>query len=195
MRILVYGRERGGQGGLCLARSMGDWPAGSLVDIILSYPTEYCLTQRPRASARSWALGGGLKRLVSQRLRIAIIFGGQKMPADPMKGVKNNPAKRLDICLRRADFLIREARSFSPEYDHAVVYSLRVISNWISVGGNFGSREIRWRNKRISKKAWNLYYASLSDVEWLAGTINEHPEPLSAVWAWICENCAEPSPE
>lgn len=117
------------------------------------------------------------------------------MPADLRRTAKNNPAKGLDICMRRAEFLLLEARSLSPEYDHAVVYALRVISNWISVGGNFSSRDIRWRNKRVSKKAWDLYHASSTDSEWLAGTINEHPEPLSAVWAWICENCAELRPE
>ena len=88
---------------------------------------------------------------------------------------------------RRAEFLLAEARSPDPARDQTVIYALRVISNFTTVGRDFQSAAIKWRNPRLSARAWALYYET-SDDEWQRSTINEHPQPLSQVWEWIREN-------
>ncbi len=98
------------------------------------------------------------------------------------------------IAHRRAQFLINEARSSDPTYDQTVRYALRVISNWATVGKDCSSAEIKWLNPRVSEKALELYDA-VSDEEWLKRTTNEHPEPISVVWQWICEQGDHITPE
>ena len=88
------------------------------------------------------------------------------------------------MALRRAKFVIEEARCDQPVYDQTVTAALRVISNWATVGRNGSSAAIKWLNPRLSEAAWELYH-SVTDAEWQQGTINEHPEPISQVWLWI----------
>lgn len=92
-----------------------------------------------------------------------------------------------DIAMRRAEFLLTEARSKSPFRDQTVTYALRVISNWATIGKDASSSTIKWSNPRLSQAAWKLY-DDLSDEEWIKKTINEHPEPLAQIWAWILKN-------
>lgn len=77
----------------------------------------------------------------------------------------------------------------NPQYDQTVRYALRVISNCMCVERDCDSSSIKWENKRLSQKAWDLY-SSVSDKEWLKGTVNEHPEPLVEVWRWILQEYA-----
>lgn len=87
--------------------------------------------------------------------------------------------------LRRAKFLLEEARSGTEVYDAAVRYALRVISNWATVAEDLSSEAIKFRNRRISRKALDLYLASETDADWHKQTTNEHPEPIRQVWDWI----------
>lgn len=92
-----------------------------------------------------------------------------------------------EVALRRAEFLLSEARSRSPVRDQTVTFALRVISNWATIGKDASSSAIKWLNPRVSKKAMQLYH-EVSDREWERLTINEHQEPISHVWKWILDN-------
>lgn len=91
------------------------------------------------------------------------------------------------VALRRAEFLLNEARSENPVRDQTVTFALRVISNWATVGKDASSSAIKWLNPRVSKGALQLYH-EVTDREWERLTINEHQEPISQVWQWILEN-------
>lgn len=91
------------------------------------------------------------------------------------------------VALRRAQFLLDEARSEQPTRDQTVTFALRVISNWATIGKDGSSSTVKWLNRNISQKAWELYH-SQSDAEWEKSCINEHQEPISHVWQWILEN-------
>jgi hypothetical protein len=55
--------------------------------------------------------------------------------------------------LRRADFVLREAKLKDARRDQAITYALRVISNYVTIGGDGGSSKIKLLNPRISKSA------------------------------------------
>ncbi len=88
------------------------------------------------------------------------------------------------MILRRADFLLNEARSPKPLRDQTVTYAMRVISNYCSIGKDAGSSQIKRANQRISRSAFDLK-RTLPFNEWARNTINEHQEPLKLIWNWI----------
>lgn len=95
-----------------------------------------------------------------------------------------------DYILRRADFILTEARLPDGRYDQATKYAMRVISNWAAVGADVGSRTVKERNLRMSVAARELR-AKMPMQTWCAETINEHPEPMKMVWDWARAQAAE----
>lgn len=91
---------------------------------------------------------------------------------------------------RRVDFLLAEARSDTPRYDQSVRFTMRVISNFYTVGCDAPSSYIRLNNKRMSKKALDykneLVEKKLSpaEIDRLLGENfrNEHPYELRRIW-------------
>lgn len=91
--------------------------------------------------------------------------------------------------LRRLDFLLNEARSESPENDQAVIYTMRTISNYCTIGKDAPSSSIKKRNPRMSEEAYKSK-KKLPQEEWVKGTntINEHQDPLKQIWKWILDH-------
>lgn len=96
--------------------------------------------------------------------------------------------------LRRAEFLLNEARCRDSKYDQTVRYALRVISNNLCCGADGSSSFVKWNIKYISKIAYELYLNS-TDEEWHKNTTNEHQKPISQIWQWIKENAHTISPQ
>lgn len=97
--------------------------------------------------------------------------------------------------LRRAEFLLQEAKSGNWVYDAAVRYALRVISNWATVGADRSSEAIKFTNQRLSAKALALYKELDDDLAWHKLTTNEHQEPISQVWEWVVREARSLQPE
>jgi hypothetical protein len=106
------------------------------------------------------------------------------------------PHKELDraAVLRRAEFLLTEARSSNPIRDQSITYAMRVISNYVCVGRDLSAKSIKKRAKIMSRRAHALKL-SMSEEEWFGRVINEHQEPLQNVWKWIIENNVTLKPE
>lgn len=99
-----------------------------------------------------------------------------------------------DFLLRRADFVLNEARSGFHKRDLAITYVLRTISNHLTVGASKGSFGVKKLNRRISKAALAKRRELNSEAEWHKQTLNEHQFPLAMVWQHVCENCASMTP-
>jgi hypothetical protein len=57
---------------------------------------------------------------------------------------------------RRIDFLLNEARSPHPVRDQAIIFTMRVISNFYSIGKDSSSSKITLLSKRMSREALHL---------------------------------------
>ena len=95
--------------------------------------------------------------------------------------------------MRRAEFVCAEARLKDREHDQTILYALRVLSNWVTVGIDGNSREVKRRNRRVSGNALRELQELLqihSPKEtfkiWHKNTTNEHRDPLQQVWQWLC---------
>lgn len=96
--------------------------------------------------------------------------------------------------LRRAKFVLEEASNVDRTRDFTVNMALRVISNWVTVGKNGTSYAVKRANTRMSRAARELRSIGAYG-EWHKKTTNEHPEELSIVWQWICDNVGVLRPE
>jgi hypothetical protein len=87
---------------------------------------------------------------------------------------------------RRVKFLIEEARSPDGIRDQVVTIAFRVITNWIAVGDDVSSDNLKRRCLFRSRAAHELCLAS-DFKTWCANTINEHQNPIKRSWAWMRE--------
>jgi hypothetical protein len=83
------------------------------------------------------------------------------------------------ITSRRIKFLLEEAAGPDPQYDHAIRFTMRSLTNYLNFGADMQSGKI----KRFCK-TWSCAALKLKecDCEWEAKTTNEHQEPLAVVW-------------
>ena len=93
-----------------------------------------------------------------------------------------------DVVTRRAEFLIAEVRSGEARYDHAVRFTLRSLSNYLHVGGDYGSLGVSRRMRYRSRCAHDLLFRQTGTKTqrygaWGRLIRNEHPEPLNVVWS------------
>lgn len=95
--------------------------------------------------------------------------------------------KYSPILLRRADFILEEARSPDGVRDQAISMAMRVISNHVTVGRDGSSYSVKKSNKLMSNEA-KLLRQRIPLKEWHKGTTNEHPDELKLVWESIREN-------
>lgn len=96
------------------------------------------------------------------------------------KDYSSNP----DYIKRRVAFLLAEARHNSPR-DQIITFTMRVLSNYASVGFDGGSDTIKKNNKVLSLAAIQSLRSSKTFREWTKNTINEHPTPLKFTWSWL----------
>jgi hypothetical protein len=89
--------------------------------------------------------------------------------------------------LRRAEFLLNEARNGFSKRDIAITMTLRSLSNYLTVGEDGGSRKVKELNSRMSENAKDLK-AKLSSDDWHDATTNEHQLELKSVWSEILES-------
>lgn len=98
------------------------------------------------------------------------------------EGVVLNPTLSQSL-IRRVEFLIEESKHLDKR-DQAVIMTMRVVSNILSIGKDASSEGIKKVNKRISVSA--LKILEKRDFEkFHKSTINEHPEPLRVTWEWL----------
>lgn len=97
--------------------------------------------------------------------------------------------------LRRAGFLLAEAVQPDATKDQTITIALRVISNYVTVGKDLGSRDVKLRNPRMSVTAFERLHELMKNMsgaeafkQWHVETTNEHPEPIRGIWEWIMEN-------
>jgi hypothetical protein len=89
--------------------------------------------------------------------------------------------------LRRAQFVCSEVFFPDRKRDQTVTYALRVISNFVAVGRDASSSQVKKLNPRVSKQAFNRLKELLSDdkdaafSQWCKETISDHPEPLEQI--------------
>lgn len=98
-----------------------------------------------------------------------------------------------EILLRRSAYLIDEAK-VTPKRDQSITFTMRVLSNYVSVGKDTGSSGVKLNNLMISERAFEDIFVS-NKPNWLRNTINEHPEPLKQTWEWIVAECNNLRPE
>ena len=91
-----------------------------------------------------------------------------------------------NIVLRRAQFILDEARSNDAVRDLAVVMTMRALSNYLTVGRDGSSWIVKKQNQFMSKEAHRLR-AERTANEWHKATTNEHQWELLKVWQTICE--------
>jgi hypothetical protein len=93
-----------------------------------------------------------------------------------------------DVIERRAEFLIAEAQSRNPTSDHAIRFTLRCLSNYVQVGGDYGSlgvsRRLRYRSPEAHQLLQKLTGTPRQRYSaWGKLIRNEHPEPLGVTWS------------
>jgi len=92
-----------------------------------------------------------------------------------------------DFIKRRIEFVLQEAKCKGIR-DQSITFTMRVLSNFASVGSDGQSETIKKLNKCMSKQAWNKLKDSTNFNNWLDNLINEHQMPLKQTWNWIVEN-------
>lgn len=85
-----------------------------------------------------------------------------------------------DFVKRRLCFLL-ECSLHESKRDQAVTFTMRVLSNYASVGRDGGSRKIKSINPRMSKRAQKLLFTEGLNY-FCDNTVNEHPLPLNEMW-------------
>jgi hypothetical protein len=104
------------------------------------------------------------------------------------------PTLEKDSALyRRAAFLLNEARH-QAKRDQVITFTMRVLSNYATVGKDGGSSKMKDENVRLSSGAYDLMGNVSSIGDWHKLTINEHPRPLKDIWSWILSEADEISP-
>ncbi|WP_372574975.1 hypothetical protein [Ruegeria jejuensis] len=94
---------------------------------------------------------------------------------------------------RRAAFLLNEAQH-KARRDQVITFTMRVLSNYATVGKDGGSSKMKDENVRLSSGAYDLMGKVSSIGDWHKLTVNEHPRPLKDIWSWILAEADEISP-
>ena len=98
------------------------------------------------------------------------------------------PKSNIETIYRRIKFLIDEVNSNNPEYDMSVTNTMRLISNYTTVGlPKLTSKGVKKLNKKISRNA-NELRLEMSFDDFHKNTTNEHQFPLFDLWNWMIEN-------
>jgi hypothetical protein len=93
-----------------------------------------------------------------------------------------------DVIERRLEFLLSEAKSPNPTSDRSVVYTMRILSNYFTIGKtDVDSYRAKLLNRRMSRRAQELLVTLDDAILWNEATKNEHPEPLNQTWNWILD--------
>ena len=89
---------------------------------------------------------------------------------------------------RRINFLI-EAAKYDDVRDQAVTFTMRVLSNYATVGKDVGSSGVKGLNKSISNGAEKILLLEHSNLKlFCSQTTNEHPKPLKEIWNFLKHN-------
>lgn len=94
-----------------------------------------------------------------------------------------------DFVKRRLCFLL-ECSLYESKRDQAVTFTMRVLSNYASVGRDVGSHKMKTLNPRMSVRAQKLLCTEGLNY-FCDNTVNEHPQPLNEMWLWLT-NSAKP---
>ena len=96
----------------------------------------------------------------------------------------------MDQFIKRRLCFLLECSLNESKRDQAVTFTMRVLSNYASVGRDAGSRKIKTLNPRMSVRAQKLL--STKGLNYFCeNTVNEHPQPLNEMWLWLI-NSAKP---
>lgn len=99
------------------------------------------------------------------------------------------------IVMRRIRYLLDEAKSLNPEYDMSIIFTMRLISNYASIGiGAAKSDKVKRLNTRMSTEARRLFN-KVDFPEFHGATINEHHLPLKKIWEDIVKGHSSLTPE
>ncbi len=93
------------------------------------------------------------------------------------------PAFKHNFVLRRAQWVIEEARSKGGYYDQAIARLLRVLSNFATFGEDISSEGVKRRNLRMTEAAYADLVSDLDFKRWHKVTTNEHQKELSYLFA------------
>jgi hypothetical protein len=104
---------------------------------------------------------------------------------DDELALRSFDGSKRNLVERRIAFLLQEARHGSPR-DHAVTFTMRAISNYLTIGRDAQSFAIKSVNKNVSSGALELLKSATNFKDWAKNTINEHPVPLADTWTWLC---------
>ena len=96
--------------------------------------------------------------------------------------------KYQDFVMRRAEFLLSEAKNGFTKRDIAITFVLRALSNYLTVGVSGNSNDVKRLNVWISKAALERR-SQVPYAQWHKETVNEHQQPLKEIWKEICANC------
>ena len=100
-----------------------------------------------------------------------------------------------DIVTRRIRYLIDEAKSLNPQYDMSITFTMRLISNYASIGrGAATSERVKLLNTRMSTEARKLFN-EVDFPEFHKATINEHHLPLKKLWENLVKDHSSLTPE
>jgi hypothetical protein len=107
-----------------------------------------------------------------------------------------------DYILRRAEFVLNEARNNFLKRDIAITMTLRAVSNYLTVRKDGQSRNVKMANTKISlgadelKKILTKEYGAWNreaQHAWHKGTTNEHQMPLKWIWEILKKNARDMS--
>ena len=90
----------------------------------------------------------------------------------------------MDQFIKRRLCFLLECSLNESKRDQAVTFTMRVLSNYASVGRDAGSRKIKTLNPRMSVRAQKLLFTEGLNY-FCENTVNEHPQPLSEMWLWL----------
>ncbi|MDP3895908.1 MAG: hypothetical protein Q8Q62_04460 [Mesorhizobium sp.] len=100
---------------------------------------------------------------------------------------------------RRVEFLLNEARQDIPVRDQAITFTMRAITNYLSIGKDCKSAYLSLKCPHRSRSAQASYISLVGsgpwargellrrEHEWRKGVMNEHQEPLAQVWQWLIQ--------
>ena len=99
----------------------------------------------------------------------------------------------MDQFIKRRLWFLLECSLNESKRDQAVTFTMRVLSNYASVGRDAGSRKIKTLNPRMSARAQKLLYGKGLNY-FCENTVNEHPQPLNEMWLWLTNSANSLTP-
>ena len=98
------------------------------------------------------------------------------------------PKAKLALVIRRANWLLEEARQPDAAYDQAIAKIMRQVSNYATLGVDPQSYGAKGLNLQVSCEAFGKLQ-ELGFRAWHKITTNEHQKPLKDFWNDILANC------